>query len=179
MAAVSMCALLVALTIAPASAAQYSRERYSWSDSGSYECGEGNWIDWHAEGQGSFSIRAGTGKDAGAFFAHDNYEWHAVDTRRSDGTALHFSGNGNFIETRAVRIEGSIFQFWAVEAGQPFVVRDGDGNVLVRDRGSVHQSIIFDTLGDGTPGGEFIEEVFVHLNGPHPGWEFDSCEYFG
>lgn len=172
--------VLLALSAAlPVSARQYSYEAYEWTEEGSYECGEGNWIDWSAAGSGILTIRTGTGKDEGAFFAHDRFEWHSTDVRRSDGLALHFRGFGNFVETKAVRVDGSVFQFTAVEAGQPFSVRDDDGNLLVRDRGSIRQSILFDTLGDAMPGGIFIEDVSFRANGPHPGFEFDPCTYFG
>jgi hypothetical protein len=60
-----------------------------------------------------------------------------------------------------------------------YTVKDGDGNVLVRDRGSFSESIVFDTLGDDTPGGIFIEQVSFRANGLHPGGDFDYCEYFG
>jgi hypothetical protein len=168
---------LVLAVAAPVAATQYERERYSWAADGSYECGEDNWIDWQAEGSGVFSLRAGTGPDEGAFFGHDNYHWDSIDTRRSDGLALLASGDGDFKETRATRIDGGVFQFWAVNAGT-YVVRDGDGKVLARDRGSFSESIIFDTLGDDVPGGVFIEQVSFRVNGPHSGG-IDYCEYFG
>ena len=82
-------------------------------------------------------------------------------------------------ETKAVRVSGTVFQFTSVEAGQPFYVRDGDGNLILRDRGSIRQVIEFDTLGDATPGGVFITDVSFRANGPHPGFEFDSCSIFG
>lgn len=172
-------ALLILVAAIPVAAQQYSTERYEWTETGEYECGEGNWIDWTASGSGVFSIRTGTGKDASAFFAHDRYEWQSIDTRRSDGVSLHFSGHGNFIETKATRVSGSVFQFTAVDAGRPFMVTDDDGNVLARDRGSIRQSILFDTLGDDMPGGTFIEDVSFRTNGPHPGLEFDACDYLG
>jgi hypothetical protein len=178
-AAVVLSALLVPLAAMPVAATQYSVEQYQWTDGGSYECGEGNWIDWSAEGSGTLTIRTGKGADTNAFFAHDRFQWHSTDVRRSDGLSLHFSGQAQFIETKATRVSGSVFQFTSVEAGQPFVVRDDDGNVLVRDRGSIRETIVFDTLGDDTPGGEFIESVSFRANGPHPGFEFDSCDYFG
>lgn len=177
--AAGLAILVLLIAVGPAAAVQYSSERYTWDDSGSYECGPGNWVDWKAEGGGRFSIRTGTGKADGAFFAHDNYAWHAVDTRRSDGLSLFFSGQGNFKETKATRVAGTIFAFTAVDAGQPFVVRDADGNVLLRDRGSIRETIVFDTLGDDTPGGDFIESISFRANGPHPGLDFDSCSIFG
>jgi len=45
----------------------------------------------------------------------------------------------------------------------------------VRDRGVVRQVIQFDTLGDDVPGGEFVADVSITLNGPHPGFTFDIC----
>jgi hypothetical protein len=171
--------LLVMVAVMPVSAQQYSRETYEWSEAGSYECGAGNWVDWSAAGSGVLAIRTGTGKDVNAFFAHDRYSWRATDVRRSDGLTLHFSGDAQFKETKATRVSGSVFEFTAVESGQPFTVRDADGNVIVRDRGSIRQTILFDTLGDDTPGGEFISDVSFRANGQHPGFEFDSCDYFG
>jgi hypothetical protein len=172
-------AVLALLAAVPAAATQYGSESYTWDDQGSYECGPDNWIDWQASGTGVLSIRTGSGPDEGAFFAHDRYRWQSVDTRRSDGANLYFSGHGNAIETRAERIEGSTFQFWSISAGAPFMVLDGEGNVLARDRGSIRSSIIFDTEGDATPGGILVEEVSVEVSGPHPGLEFDPCSYFG
>jgi hypothetical protein len=53
---------------------------------------------------------------------------------------------------------GSIFEFRFVEAGQPFVVEDSDGNVVARNSGSVHGRYLFDTGGDDEPGGEWIAD---------------------
>ena len=51
-------------------------------------------------------------------------------------------------EVEATHVEGSIFLFRFVEAGQPFVVEDSDGNVVERNTGLVHGTYLFDTLGD-------------------------------
>ena len=91
-----------------------------------------------------------------AFFAHDNY-WYRETHVSEDGRTLTISGNGNFKETKAVRVEGSVFTFTSINAGQLFTVRDTDGNVVFRDRGVVSETILFDTLGDGEPGGTFID----------------------
>jgi hypothetical protein len=63
-------------------------------------------------------------------------------------------GRLTFNEVGATRVEGSIFEFRTVEAGQPFVVEDSDGNLVARNRGSVHIRYLFDTQGDDEPGGE-------------------------
>jgi hypothetical protein len=63
-------------------------------------------------------------------------------------------GHGVFHEIKAKHVSGTIYEFVAIEAGQ------------------------FDTLGDGTPGAEFIEETSTIVHGPHPGFadDFPFCE---
>lgn len=50
-------------------------------------------------------------------------------------------------------VEGTIFKFTFVETGQAFVVEDSDGGVVARNRGALRVTYLFDTLGDGEPGG--------------------------
>jgi hypothetical protein len=149
-------AALIVLTLAlPASAAIIFRERYAGSDTFSYnDCGP--IIDVSVEFAGVFQIRSGSGDDASAFFAHDNFWFRETHVRRSDGKTLIVSANGNFVETKATRVEGSIFTFTSVLAGQPFTVHDTDGRLIFRDRGVITETILFDTLGDDSPGGEFL-----------------------
>jgi len=168
-------ALLVA--VGPASAAVIQREHYSGTDAFSYAC-DGITVDVEVEFGGTVLFRVGTGKDEGAFFVHDNY-WYREVHRASDGDVLVISGNGLFQETRATRVDGTIFTFSAVNAGQVFEVTDEDGTVLVRDRGTIRETILFDTLGDDTPGGTFIDSVEFSVAGPHPGLLFDTCSLLG
>ena len=72
-----------------------------------------------------------------------------------------------------------------MEAGQPFVVRDEAGNVLIRDRGVLKTTFQVDTHGDtDLDNDEFVEDSFSVLadNGRHPGFYLDFCqvleEYF-
>lgn len=160
-----------------ASATQIEREKYSGEDAFSYDdCGY--WIDVEVTFSGTFHIRAGKGDDESAFFAHDNYEYREVHTQRDTGDAFVISGNGVFQETKATRIEGNVFEFTSVNAGQPFRVYDGDGNLVLRDRGVIRETILFDTLGDETPGGTFLASIAFDVHGPHPGIDFDSCAMF-
>ena len=170
--------VVLALTAAATvSATIYERERYAGEDTYSYDdCGF--WIDVDVTFSGSFHIRTGKGKDASAFFAHDNYELREVHTRRDTGQTFILRANGVFNETKATRVEGNVFEFTSVNAGQPFVVTDSDGNILVRDRGVIRETILFDTLGDDTPGGEFIASIAFDVHGPHPGLTFDGCGLF-
>jgi len=171
-------ATLLALAIAaPASALTYTREVYEGTDAGSYDdCGPT--VDWTGSFGGRFSIRAGTGKDEAAFFAHDNFWFREVHVRESDGKVAIIEGNLNFKETKATRVDGSIFEFTAVFAGQ-VAMRDADGVLILRDRGVIIDTILFDTLGDETPGGVLIEFVSGSLHGQFPSFTTDAfCDYW-
>lgn len=66
-----------------------------------------------------------------------------------------------------------------MDAGQPFVVEDSDGNVVLRDRGTIRFRYLFDTGGDNQPGGEFVDFLGADINGPHPGFDTDFCQIAG
>lgn len=160
-----------------ASATVVFQEHYSGTDSFSYDdCGPT--VDVEVTFSGVAHIRVGKGKDDSAFFAHDNYTYQEVHTSAT-GAVLVISGNGLFQETRATRIEGDVFMFSSVNSGQVFTVTDDEGTVLIRDRGTIRETIVFDTLGDDVPGGIFIESVSFILAGPHPGFYFDLCSVLG
>lgn len=169
--------LLALVSVAPAFATVAFREHYSFDYAFSYDC-DGTTIEVTGHAEGVAHIRVGKGDLDTAFFAHDNYEFTETHTN-PDGDFLVITGNGLFQETKAVHLEGTLFAFSAVNSGQPFTVYDEDGNVLVRDRGTIRATIVFDTLGDDTPGGEFIEELSFEVAGPHDGLGFDTCAILG
>jgi hypothetical protein len=144
----------------------YSDEPYSFSYD---DCG----FDVSVEGaaSGHFRIRAGKGKDATVFFASDNYSYTETHTNVETGAFLTIEGNAVFNEIKATHVEGNIFELEAVEAGQPFVLYDSEGNLVARDRGSIHHRALFDTEGDDVPGGIFLEELPPEVHGPHPGFD--------
>ena len=169
--------LLALSVVVPVSATMAVRERYAGSDAWSYDdCGTD--VDVTAEFGGHVQIRAGAGQDASAFFVQDNYWYRETHVRRSDGKSATIAGNGLLKETRATRIEGSVFTFTAVNAGQLFTFRDGDGAILLRDRGALVVTILFDTLGDDVPGGDFLGFVDRSVHGQFPGLSVDLCEYW-
>jgi hypothetical protein len=45
---------------------------------------------------------------------------------------------------------------------------------VLRDRGVIRHRGLFDTLGDGAPGGLLLDHEIVGIGGPHPG--FDQTE---
>ena len=153
------------------------RDRYSNDYAFTYDCG-GTEISVVGHSEGLFFVRIGKGDRDTAFFAHDNYAFSETHTN-PDGDVLVISGNGLFQETKAVPLGNNEFAFSAVNSGQPFTVRDEAGNLLVRDRGTIRATIVFDTQGDDVPGGIFVEEVSVSVAGPHDGLGFDTCDILG
>jgi hypothetical protein len=142
---------------------------FSYDDCGFEVAGEGTT-------SGHFRVRAGKGETETAFFVNDNFSYEETHTNVDTGAFLTIKGNGVFNEIKATRVSGNIFEFEAVEAGQPFVVYDSDGNLVLRDRGSIHHHALFDTEGDDVVGGIFIEELEADVHGPHPGFDTDFCE---
>jgi hypothetical protein len=124
-------------------------------------------VDVEGTSSGSFRLREGKGKTATAFFGHDNFTFVETHTNPETGAFVTITANAVFNETTARRVEGSVFEFSQVEAGQ-FRMFDSDGRLVARDRGSIKVRILFDTEGDAVPGGIFIEEVDFRANGQHP-----------
>lgn len=90
-------------------------------------------------------------------------------TNTANGKYLTILHDAVFQDLKAAHVEGSIFEFVSHEVGQPYVVRDMDGNVVLRDRGALTFSYLVDTLGDDVPGGVWVSEPEVRVSGPHPG----------
>jgi hypothetical protein len=173
-------AALLALPLAagPVGATVILRDHYSDDYAFSFDdCGF--WIDVSGHDQGIARLRVGKGEFATAFFLQDNYQFLETWTRRDTGEFVTISGNGLMHETKATHVSGTIFAFTSVNAGQPFVVRDSDGSLILRDRGVIRQVIQFDTLGDDVPGGAFVADVSFSVHGPHPGLAFDLCAALG
>ncbi|MDQ3866207.1 MAG: hypothetical protein M3304_05185 [Actinomycetota bacterium] len=171
----SVAVALLVFGAIPAGATIYERGRindeYTRTDS---DCGFPVRVEGTATGQ--YRVRTGKGKTASAFFQRVTVRYREVHTNTVTGEWFLVRGHRVFNEVKARRVEGNVFRFTAVEAGQPFVVENSAGEVVYRDRGAIRYTILFDTLGDAVPGGEFIREVDVRVNGPHPGFERDFCE---
>ena len=126
--------------------------------------------------QGRYRIRQGTGKTASAFFFQATFSYREVHTNTETGEWFVVRGRAVFNEVKARRVSGTIFKFVAIEAGQPFVVENSAGEVVMRDRGVIRYTILFDTQGDNVPGGVEIEFLGADVRGPHPGFDADFCE---
>jgi hypothetical protein len=117
---------------------------------------------------GNARTRIGKGDLDTAFFGLDNYESSAKWVNTANGRFLTIWGNGSLRDVSATHVSGSIFQFTTIESGLPFNLSDASGRVLLRDRGAIRQTYLFDTEGDHTPGGIFLDLLEERMSGPHP-----------
>jgi hypothetical protein len=145
-----------------------------------YTCGEGADafdVTVAIRFDASYFLRVGKGPQAGAFLGHFDVKlYREVHTNVETGEMLVREGRGLFQEIRAVRVEGTVFQFTEVFAG-PITVRDADGNLIARDRGSIHWTYRFDTRGDDEPGGDadtIVDLGTIH-HGKYPIGDLDYC----
>src|SRR4029453_9257617 len=124
---VAVVALTLVLAAAQALATVVDKGFYSEEpDSFSYHaCGFP--VDVEGTQSGHFRIRAGKGTTETAFFVSDNYSYTETHTNADTGAFVTIKGNAIFNEIKATPLGGSIFEFEAVEAGQPFQLYDSDG----------------------------------------------------
>jgi hypothetical protein len=169
-----LAAVVVALAVVPVAQGKIF-ERFRFVDEPySFEeeiCGIEVLIEGTATGAGR--IRTGTGRRATAFFERTNISYSETWTA-ANGRFVTVTGDFVFNEVQAVPLGGNVFRFTAIQAGQPFRLYDSEGNLLLRDRGVIRFSIVFDTLGDATPGGVLIEELEPSVRGPHPGFDDET-----
>jgi hypothetical protein len=174
----AVAATLVLATIVPVAFGTVGfRERIHDEYSFSHEdCG---WtVNVDGEFNGDFFVRVGKGEFETAFYGHNNFDWTETHVRESDGATIVLSANLLFQETKAAHVEGTIYTFTSVTAGQFIVIRDASGKIIGRDRGNITETLTFDTLGDDTPGGAFIEQVSIRFNGQYPSEFIDYCALF-
>ncbi len=174
--ALSVAVALVALGAMPAGATIVERGKYTdtWSDSYD-DCGFTVQVEGTVHGQ--YRIRQGKGKTATAFFLRDRFNYREVHTNVETGEWFVIRGRGLFNEVKARRVEGNVFRFVSIEAGQPFVVENSAGEVVLRDRGVIRRTILFDTEGDNVPGGKELEFLGAEVRGPHPGFDLSEEDF--
>lgn len=172
---------LVGVSAVPARATIYQKVQfYAGSDNLPTFDDCGPTVSHTAVYSGKFMIRSGTGDLAGAFFGHDVFSYTETFTNitpssPSEGKFFTISGSYLTQDVRATHVEGSIFKFVTHQVGQPYVVRDMAGRVVLRDRGSLTFTYLFDTGGDNVPGGTTTEDLSVRIAGPHPGFFLDAA----
>jgi hypothetical protein len=175
-AAVLAVGVLVALVAGPAQATVVDRGTFAGSGTEADElCGIAVVHDFTFSGK--FRVRVDKASDGQAFFQRQNFDAVDVFTNPDNGRSMTFETHDLYNEVRASLVGGNVYRFTAVDAGQPFTVRDGAGNVVLRDRGVIRHVFDFDTLGDGMPGGIQLEDVSFRLGGPHPGFDQSEEEF--
>lgn len=168
----------VLLAAAPAGARPLEGGPYEWQDTYTFDdCGFDIHVD--ARGHGRYVIRDSNPSTDGQFFRlSDKYWIEERYTNVESGKWIVRTGNGLFTELppSAVSDGGTVFTYRSIEAGQPFVMRDSEGALLMRDRGAITLEYTFDSLGDSQPGGVQVQDPeVVRIAGPHPGW-YTGCE---
>ena len=170
--------LVVGLQAAPAQATVQRDHpvsgpiEYSYSD-----CGYP--IEVSGEFTDTVSLRIGKNRFASAFYLRESYSFREVHTNTLTGEWFVFSGHSSFREVKATQVEGTIYEFTQLLVGQPTVIQDSSGRVVLRDRGQVRYHVVFDTLGDDQPGGEFVDFRGVEVRGPHPSFDTPFCQVAG
>jgi hypothetical protein len=141
---------------------RFADEPYAFS----YDCGFP--IEVSGVATGNFRLREGKGDLSGAFFSLDRVSFREIHSNPLTGAWFSVSGHFADNEITATRVDGSLFEFRIIKAGQPAVIEDAAGNLVARDRGAMRRTILFDTGGDDVPGGTFVDLLDLELDGPHP-----------
>jgi hypothetical protein len=158
------------LLAAPAPATVVDQGRFVDEPYGfSYDCGFP--VEVTGVASGNFRLREGKGDDASAFFSLDRMSFREIHTNPQTGAWFSFSGHFASNELTARRVDGTLFEFRSIKAGQVAVIEDAAGNLVARDRGVIRPTILFDTGGDDGPGGTFVDLLHLDLNGPHPSFD--------
>ncbi|WP_028066635.1 hypothetical protein [Solirubrobacter soli] len=169
-------AAVMALGVTPAQATVVDRGSFEGSETvPDPQCGIA--LTRSSTFSGNFRVRVDKASGGQAFFQRLNFDYRDVFTNAANGKTMTFEGHSVQNEIAATPVGGNVYEFTVVEAGQPFVVRDGAGRVVLRDRGVLRHRVVFDTLGDGTPGGVTIDDEVVAVGGPHPGFDMTEEQF--
>jgi hypothetical protein len=168
--------LVIAVCALPAQATVIDQQHYAGSFSESdVICGIP--VRHDGEFSGVSHVRVGKDELDSLFFGLDNYQVTETLTNPANGNFVVIEHNGVAHDTKGTLVEGTIFKATTIDAGQPITIRDMSGRVVSRDRGAIRTTYLFDTLGDDTPGGVFLNELGVAVAGPHPMFPFDDATF--
>lgn len=116
-------------------------------------------------------------RDSGgqAFLGQENLRYYEVLT--NPVTKEWFVSRGTVIgkEISGRHIEGTVWEFFGHEVGTR-VFENSAGEVVIRDSGQIRIRDVFDTLGDGQPGGVLLDEEITGVHGSFPGFDVDFCD---
>lgn len=167
------------VTAPAATAAPYERGTFDDSFSSSFDdCG----FDVSAEERfvGRYTISKGTPQTGGEFFrVHQQVTYTGRYTNEVTGDFFTQTWKTNFQElpARIVDDNGPVVTYRTHESGVWDVIRDSSGTVRYRSTGNVVFQYLFDTGGDGAPGGGiFLDEEFIRTSGNFETFDADFCD---
>ena len=131
------------------------------------ECQETYGVSFDIAGvfNGRLLLKQGTGPKTETFPVLDNHRIEETWTNAETLRTFSLTSRGVFNEVKARQVSGTVFEFQAVETAHN-VIRDEDGALVARNRGAVVYTFLFDTLGDGAPGGDYVSDWDVDARGP-------------
>ena len=175
--------VLAAAWAVPAQAEIYENMRESGSFSEEFEeCGKQLRADVTYSAKSI--TRAGKHDLDTAFFGHWQVDGVETITNLANGKFYTVEHHSMAKDTKAVPQGGTLFIFDTIEVGQPFTVKDMSGEIVLRERGQLRWTYLFDTLGnDGeggvpAPGGDQVgPDLDVKVAGPHAAFEMTEEEW--
>lgn len=178
----TLAALVAGLSVmalsTPADAAML--ERGTFDDQGSFtfdDCGFTVAVDERFSGW--YTISQGTKQTDGEFFrVHQKAAYAGTFTNVETGDYFTSAWHTNFREMPATVVddEGPTVTYQTKESGVWDTLRDSSGTVRYRSTGNLVFEYVFDTGGDGAPGGgEFISEEFIRTSGHWDTFDADFC----
>jgi hypothetical protein len=160
-----LAALVLAVAVPGVAQAAPPVEDFRFDESGAGSTDECGFItEFEFTNSGHVMLREVDGQ---AFPEHTNFQTEIMVTNPETGASIFIREFGLFKDFTAQHVEGNVWEFTAQAVGQ-YIVEDSDGNVVFRNSGRVATRYLFDTFGDGQPGGEILELEVTGVNGPHP-----------
>jgi hypothetical protein len=85
---------------------------------------------------------------------------------------------GMWKDQSATLVEGTIYEFEAIEVGQPYTIRTPDGRIVMHDRGLIRWRSLIDTKGDDDGGNdEFLADLGGAFRGRFPSFDLTTEEF--
>lgn len=165
-------ALAAATTVVAAPAQARTVDHWQWSEDRSFTvdtCGFATEVSDHFEGNGI--ARTAGGSTDGLATSQYTTRYVAVTTNPANGKWFTLTQSSMFQERGLTDLGGGLWGYSVNQAGQPFVVSDSDGRVVLRDRGLIRFDGVYDANTDQVTSFELSGTA-----GPHPGFTTDLCD---
>lgn len=147
-------------------------DHWQWSEDRAFTvdtCGFPTRVTDHFEGNGI--ARTTGGRTDGVATSQYTTRYVAVTTNPANGQWFTLTQSSVFQERGLTDLGGGFWGYSVNQAGQPFVVTDSTGRVVVRDRGLIQFDGVYDANSDQVTSFELSG-----IAGPHPGYTTDLCD---